>query len=305
MNMETSCAESACQPLNICRIENRLKACPNLPSLKSIGTALKELLSADQRYTSQIAEIIRRDPSLTSRLLRIVNAAYYALSRQVKNVEDAVCFLGTRQVHHLVMVTPIIEDLQKLAGNRQFCWRGFWQHCIATAFMTTEVIDILETPKEEVDYVAGLLHDVGKIVMASTFPEHFNQIYRRRAGSQMDLLALERQVLGIDHAELGAAYIKRQALPEVFLESIRFHHRPEAAEYHRKTVAAVQVADLLVRYAAIGDSGNCAEVTEESWMESTGWKMLFAYQTPEEKAIARASLKRSLARIPNMLNGLV
>jgi putative nucleotidyltransferase with HDIG domain len=305
MSLERRTSHPACEPFNSHQIENRLKGCACLPSLGSIDSALKELLGADQRYTSQIAEIIRRDPSLTSRLLRMVNSVYYGISKPIKSVEEAVFFLGVRQIRQLAMVTPIIEDFQRLAGNYRFRWREFWQHCIGTALMTREVVDIVQTPNEEIDYVAGLVHDVGKIVMASTFPEHFTEICRRRAESGGDLLELEREVLGMDHAELGAIYMKKQKLPDVFVEIVQFHHQPERAQHHGNIVAAVQVADLLVRYAQIGDSGNSNEVVDESWVDSPGWKILFARQTPGENAITRASLKRSLEGIPNMLEGLV
>ena len=294
-----------CVPLERAQIDNRLKGCACLPSLASIDSALKELLSADQRYTSQIAEIIRRDPSLTARLLRLVNSVYYGISTPVKNIEEAVFYLGVRQIRQLAVVTPIIEDLQKLAGNRRFDWPQFWRHCIGTALMTRDVIDIVQSPNEETDYVGGLLHDVGKIVMASAFPEHFREIYFTKGTAEGDLLERERVVLGVDHAELGAMYLKKQVLPEAFVSIVQFHHQPERAREHGSIVAAVQVADLLVRYAKIGTSGNEAEVKEDSWMESTGWQLLFARQNAEERAITRASLKRSLERIPIILEGLV
>jgi putative nucleotidyltransferase with HDIG domain len=294
-----------CQRLDRQQIENRLKGCPCLPSLGSIENALKELLGADQRYTSQIAEIIRRDPSLTSRLLRLVNSVYYGISRPIKNIEEAVFYLGVRQIRQLAMVTPIIEDFQKLGGDQRFAWRGFWQHCIGTALMTREVIDIVQSQKGEIDYVAGLIHDVGKIAMASAFPDHFAEIYINRTENDQDLLEVEREVLGIDHAELGAIYLKKQTLPEVFVEIVQCHHQPEKAQQNGPVVAAVQVADLLVRHAGIGHSGNRNEVTEQTWLESSGWQILFAHQKEEERAITRASLKRSLDRIPTILEGMI
>ena len=136
--MTTDVAPAKTKPLSREQIEHRLKFCPRLPSLGSINSALRELLNADQRYTSQVAEIIRRDPSLTARLLRLVNSVYYGLSTPVNSIEDAVFYLGVRQIRQLVMVTPIIEDFQKLAGKSTFAWREFWQHCIGTAILTRE-----------------------------------------------------------------------------------------------------------------------------------------------------------------------
>jgi len=107
-------------PLDRNQIETRLKSCPRLPSLGTINSALRELLTSDRRYTSQISEVIRRDPSLTARLLRLVNSVYFGLSTPVNSIEEAVFYLGVRQIRQLAMVTPVIEDFQKLAGK-------FWQ----------------------------------------------------------------------------------------------------------------------------------------------------------------------------------
>jgi putative nucleotidyltransferase with HDIG domain len=291
--------------LDFKQIESGLNGAACLPSLGSIESALKELLGADQRYTTQIAEIIRRDPSLAARLLRLVNSVYYGLANPIKSIEEAVFFLGVRQIRQLAMVTPIIEEFQKLTSDRRFPWRQFWRHCIGTALMTRELVDLVESPDGESDYVSGLIHDVGKIVMSSVFPDHFRAIYHGPPANGLELVEREREVLGMDHAELGALYLKKQRIPDVFVEVARFHHRPEQAERHSKTVAAVQVADLLVRHTRIGQSGNQAEVPADSWISSAGWEILFARQTEGEKAIARASLNRSLERIPAILESLV
>jgi putative nucleotidyltransferase with HDIG domain len=305
MSPEILAPPATCERLDRTRIDARLSGCACLPSLSSIDSALRELLGADQRYTSQIAEIIRRDPSLTARLLRLVNSVYYGMAKPVKNIEEAVFYLGVRQIRQLAMVTPIIEDFQRLAEGRRFPWRQFWRHCIAVALMTREITDLLQSQDDEIDYVAGLIHDVGKIVMASAFPDHFNEIYHNRAETTGDLLEWEREVLGVDHAELGAMYLRKQRLPEIFVEIVQCHHQPQLARVQTQVTAAVQVADLLVRHTKIGDSGHKAEVVYDSWLESAGWKILFSHQTDAEKSITRASLNRSLERIPAILESLV
>jgi len=123
--------------------------------LGSINKALQGLLLTEQRYTAQIAEIIRRDPSLTSRLLRLVNSVYYGLSTPVNSIEEAVFYLGVRQIRQLAMVTPVIEDFQRLTCQCSFPWREFWQHCIGTAILTREVTANVPGPTEDSDYVAG------------------------------------------------------------------------------------------------------------------------------------------------------
>ena len=291
--------------LDLNKIEAQLARCPSLPSLNSINQALQELLSVDQRYSAQISEVIRRDPSLTARLLRLVNSVYYGLSNPVNSVEEAVFYLGMRQIRQLTMVTPIIEDFQKLTRQCAFPWREFWQHSIGAAILTREVVAAVATTTDESDYVAGLVHDVGKIVMAWSFPDHFAEIHRQAGEGKRDLSEIESEVLGLDHSELGALYLERHRLPELMVKSARFHHQPEKAGPHASIIASVQIADLLLRKENIGCSGNYLPVTQEQCLAASGWAILLPNADEAEQAIAKASLHRSLERLPHVLEGLV
>jgi putative nucleotidyltransferase with HDIG domain len=286
-------------------IQSQLARCPSLPSLGSINKALHGLLLTEQRYTAQIAEIIRRDPSLTSRLLRLVNSVYYGLSTPVNSIEEAIFYLGVRQIRQLAMVTPVIEDFQRLTRQCAFPWREFWQHCIGTAILTREVAASTNAQTDDSVYVAGLVHDVGKIVMAWTFPDHFSEIHRQAAPGTRDLVEIENEILGIDHAELGALYLERHRLPELMSASARYHHQPEKAGQFPQVIAAVQIADLLLRSEKMGCSGNYMEVTREQCFTANGWKVLLDETRTEEQNIARASLSRTLEQMPQMLEGLV
>jgi putative nucleotidyltransferase with HDIG domain len=305
MSSEISASSATCEKLDLTRIDARLSGCASLPSLSTIDSALRDLLDADQRYNSQIAEIVRRDPSLTTRLLRLVNAVYYGAGKPARNIDEAVFYLGVRKIRQLAMVTQIIEDFQKLAQGHCFPWREFWRHSIATALMTREITHTLESPDDEMDYIGGLIHDVGKIVMASAFPAHFEEIYHCRAEEGGDLIGLEREVLGVDHADLGAMYLRRQGLADAYIEIVQLHHAPHLARYQTNVTAAVHVADLLVRHRKIGDSGNHAAVPSDSWLDSPGWKILVGHRTEAERDLLRASLKQSLERIPAILDNLV
>lgn len=287
------------------QIERGLAQCPRLPSLSSINSSLHELLNADQRYTSHVAEIIRRDPSLTARLLRLVNSVYYGLSTPVNSIEEAVFYLGVRQIRQLAMVTPIIEDFQKLAGKKPFPWREFWQHCIGTALLSREVISSVHAPEDEGEYVAGLVHDVGVIVMAAAFPGHFDAIYSQPAAAdEKDLMTREEAILGVNHAELGGLYLQHHHLPDLLVEAARYHHQPENSPNRSQVAAAVQIADRLVRHAGIGTDGDTSPVSEADWTTASGWDILFG-QNATERGLAQANLRRSLERLPSLLEGLV
>ncbi|MEW6306519.1 MAG: HDOD domain-containing protein [Verrucomicrobiota bacterium] len=305
MSVLTRMGEHPCAPLPRETIEARVSGCARLPSLRSVDSALRDLLGADQRYTQQISEVIRRDPSLTSRLLRLVNSVYYGFSTPIKSIEEAVFYLGVRQIRQLAMVTPVVEDFQRLAGNTPFGWRRFWQHCIGTAMLTREVTNLISSPDDEVDYVAGLVHDVGVIVMSSAFSEHFRAIYCRGEMAVDDIRPLEREVLGMDHAELGAIYLEQHRLPQVLVDTARYHQEPERAAHHAQIIAAVQIADGLARSAGIDIMPADKSADAESWMKVTGWGILFPRRSAEEHAIAQAQLRRSMERLPQLLEGLV
>jgi putative nucleotidyltransferase with HDIG domain len=299
----TQCDLSAPAALPLDEITARVRQCMRLPALSSTNSALRELLDGEHSYTQQVSDVIRRDPTLTSRLLRLVNTVYYGLPKRITSIEQAVFYLGIRQVRQLALVTPVIEEFQLLTAGTPFTWKLLWQHCIGTAMIANELYGMARTAPDETPYVAGLLHDMGKILMASAFPKHFRAVRARMDAGETDLLAVEREVLGADHAEIGAIYLEHHHLPPVLVATARFHHRPEDST--EDVVAAVHIADLLIRSAKIGSSGNPAEVTTEACADSPAWTILCPTLGTEERTFTRASLNRTLARLPMILEGLV
>jgi putative nucleotidyltransferase with HDIG domain len=292
------------QPLAPAAIAALVSECTRLPALSITSATLRALLTDDDNSDmQQIADVIRHDPSLATRVLQLVNSVYYALPQRVKTIEEAVFYLGIRQVRQLATVTPIIDQLESLTSGVQFPWRQFWQHCIGTAMLANELVTLIATPEDELAYLAGLLHDVGKIVIAATLPQHFNAVRQLVDAGETDLLALERQLIGVDHAEIGALYLTAQGVPEPLIAAARWHHQPESAK--GDLAAPVQIADLLVRHAGIGNSGNRAPVSRQECLLVSGWSLLFSGSSAEQRALARASIERSVARLPVILEGLV
>lgn len=300
---DTATRAAACR-LDLEQIKARLALCPALPSLGSVNKALQESLASERSYAEQVSQIIRRDPSLTARVLRLVNSLY-GLASPLSSIEQAVFYLGVRQVRQLTMITPIIEEFHRLTAQCAFPWREFWQHSLGAAMLTREIFAAVQAPRDESDYVAGLVHDVGKIAMAWSFPDHFAEVHRQARPGQRDLLEIETEVLGLDHAEMGGLYLERQRLPAVLVRAARFHHRPEAARDDRLVVASVQMADLFMRNLSIGCSGNYVPVTREECLAASGCQMLFPTPGEAEYAVTHGTLSRTIERLPAMLEGLV
>jgi HD-like signal output (HDOD) protein len=287
-------------------LKRRVAACPKLASLQSINRELQELVRSERSVISQIAEVIRRDPSLSARLLRMVNSVYFGLSTHVNNIEEAVFFLGLRQVRELSMATPVLEELEQLQAGRTLPWKDLWTHSIATAIMTREILGATALHiDDDTDYLIGLLHNIGKVIMASAFPDELRLIMNTPAATPADLCARERELLGWDHGQIGAYYLERHNLSEEIVFAVQYHTAPENAPRHQIFAAAVQVADYLVRNAGItGCFEQVDPIPADAWIDLPGWKILYGNESTEN-TLARASIGNSLQRLPSMLAGLV
>lgn len=289
-------------------LRRRIDACPKLASLQCNNRALRDLVTSDSSLTSQIAEIIRRDPSLSARLLRMVNSVYFGLSARVNNIEEAVFFLGLRQIRELSLATPVIEEIEGLqrAVAAPLPWKNLWSHSIATAVLTREILRATSvTIDDDTDYLVGLLHNIGKVVMAYAFPDELQAVIKLPAENSGDICAHERRLIGWDHAQIGAYYLERHGVSEEITYAVRHHPFPDQAARHRLFAAAVQVADHLVRHAGIdGGFEQTPPVEADSWLQLDGWHILYGADGAEA-ALARAAVANALQRLPAMLGGLL
>lgn len=290
-------------------IRSRINACPKLASLGRINQALRELVNSEGSVSSQIAEIIRRDPSLTARLLRMVNSVYYGLSNSVSNIEEAIFFLGLRQIRELAMATPVIEEMgsfQTAHGKAPLPWKDLWAHSIGTAILTREIMRALPvTIDDDTDYLVGLLHNVGKVVMAHAFPDELDELTRTEFETPADVCRREIELIGWDHGQIGAIYLERHKMSDEIVLAVQYHNTPAVAPRHQIFAAAVQVADSLVRHAGVlGGFEKVKPIERDEWTQLEGWHILYGDDGPETK-LARAAIDNALPRLPQMLSGLV
>jgi HD-like signal output (HDOD) protein len=283
----------------ICR---RINACPKLPSLQSINSMLLKIVNAEDSMSSQIASVVRADPSLSSRLLRMVNSVYFGLSAHISSLEDAIFFLGLRRLRELALATPIIEELERLQSVKipPQLWKHLWAHSVSTATLSRDILRAKEaTGDDDTHYMAGLLHNVGKIVMAHAFPEQLMVVAATPVATSADACALERQLIGWDHTQIGSYFLERNKLAEELVFAVRYHTEPELAPCHHTFAAAVQLADHLTRHAGVQTGFEVTEpVAADSWTSLTGWKLLYGNDNETGNEVVREGLLRGLGRMP-------
>jgi HD-like signal output (HDOD) protein len=255
----------------------KLRKCPKLASLHSIFEALGSLLESDHAYLSQIAELIGRDPPLTSRLLKLVNSMLYAMDLPCANIEEATLAAGLDKISELILSTPVIEDLQQLhQADTKVEWTQFWKHSIATAILSREIFaHRKESNRGDVDYIAGLIHNVGKIIFALLFPEKFTTLACRTYKDKIEETEAEYKIAGADHAVLGAYYLNANRFPVEIVESTLCHLRPSQALEQPDLSATVQLASNLARLAGIA---GIEKLPRPEWADIEkleGWAILF------------------------------
>ena len=288
-------------PERLAKIQNY----PRLASLQSIYQALGSLLESDHSYLSQVAELISRDPPLTSRLLRLANTLIYQDSQSCADIEEAALAAGFEKIHQLLISAPIIQDLQQLQrDNEHTDWNEFWKHSIATAILCREIFALREeTCRGDLDYLSGLIHNIGKLILALTFPDEFKEIALASPADEFEETQMEKKLVGIDHAQLGAYYLHINNLPGEIIEATLQHITPWAATQHPDLAATTQLASHLARLAGMNGIENLPETDWETITQLASWPNLF----PEEdlQQHMKDALRPTLESLPFFLQTMV
>ena len=287
----------------------KINNCPHVPCLRSVNKALINLLNSEHSFMAQIAEVISRDPALSSRLLNLVNSIFYSLTHThpITSIEEAAFYVGLRQLQELVNSTPVIEELmEEFKDLDKVEWKEFWRHSIGTAILTREVLSVAEVNWEnDSDYIAGLVHNIGKIIIAFSFPKEFSKLATKSAGTTEEVCSLEQREITWDHARIGGYYLWRSHIAQEIVEAVQYHNNPNKAPQFPELAAAVQIADHITRAAGIQGIEKTNEVIKDDWLCVEGWRLLFGEFKDESLQQKIQSLDLAKDRIASILKGIV
>ena len=191
--------------------------------------------------TAKIAEAINYEPALVTRILRLANSPLYALEKTVATIQQAVAAVGTMAVSDLVMMEMTSVTFSR-AIFRSARVKQIWRHSIAVGLMSREISRVLNNRGTEEAFICGLLHDVGKIILLSHDEQAYDELTNE--SSEGDMLRMEVNRFGYNHAEVGALVARRWGLPEEVCYSILTHHDPSQAAKQMVVTYIVDVADL-------------------------------------------------------------
>lgn len=230
-----------------------------MPSLSTTVTKVLEVCNSPKTSANDLNRVISLDPVLTGHVLKLINSAYYSLPNQVSSLARAIIMLGLNTVKNLALSTAVVGALAKKTSFASLPMDAFWAHsiCVGVTAKALAVVRNVAGADREEHFVAGMLHDLGKIPLNICFAEQYGQALQLATLEQGPLLRAERLLVGLDHGVTGRLIGDKWRLSPSIVETLAFHHDPEqAAAEHRDLVATVALANLYANIYEIGSAGD-------------------------------------------------
>lgn len=231
------------------RIEQFLQEATVLPPIPQTVHKALSLLRDSNLDVTYLADVLSADQVLSAQVLRWSNSAYYGMRRQIMTVHQAIVVLGLDVIRQMMMLSSVSGHLNQALPGYGLAKGELWNHALGTALGAQLISQQQALQVDEEAYFAGLLCDIGKLVLEKHFCEIELHTPEREHQS---FLELERACFGMDHARLGAELARHWQLPEDLEIAISFHHEPREALHHKTLVAAVHIADVLMNVLGVG-----------------------------------------------------
>lgn len=226
-----------------------------ISSIKSVVQSIVRIINDPRSNAKDLKEIIELDPPLTGKVLRVANSTYYAPRTRIGEVMQAIVYIGFKTLKEMALSQKICDIFKSGDSHEGYSRVALWKHCVAVALMGKAIYRREFRERGENAYAAGLLHGIGLISEDQFFQEDFRSALTTAGTEEMNLADAERQLFGIDHAQIAMAIMEDWNLPDELVEAIGYHHEPEmASQSHSRIVSTVYVADYLVQREGIGFS---------------------------------------------------
>jgi len=227
----------------------------DLVTLPDVAMRIARMVDDPKASATDIGREISNDAALTARLLRIANSAAYGQNRKIATVSRAIALLGVRQVRDLTVGLTAVRAFDGIS-NELVTMEVFWRHSVLCAVAASQIAARRDAARTESPFVAGLLHDIGQLILYSRVPDAAREtlLMTADAADDLGLYLCERAVLTFDHGAVGASLAQNWGLPESLLECIEFHHEPHRARSFAADVATVHIANSVAVLAEIGST---------------------------------------------------
>lgn len=247
-------------------IKSMVAAVPR--SLGSYGPVLQEIeaaLQSPQCNLNSIGDAIQKDPDLTARLLRLANSPFFGFANRLSTVAEAVSLLGIQQIQDMIVASSVLEQFKGVPDNL-VNKDSFWRHSLAVGITARLLAMERRLPKPDKFFVAGLLHDVGRLVLMLQAPESAQAVFELYQREKILLRDAEKKILGFDHQQIAAELLQSWSYPAALVQAVAFHHTPDSS-VAKMEASVVHIADHLVNAMGIGSSGEqfVSSLDDKAW----------------------------------------
>ena len=260
----------------------------SVPSLPSLYFRIMDALASPDAGVDTIGAIVSKDPAMTAKILQLVNSAFFGIARKVSNAMEAVQYLGVGRVRSLVLSLHVFSCFDKLKIPN-FSIERVWGHSMATGMLAQKIARAQRADRNDLDeaYVAGMLHDIGKVMLASSFSDRYATAVNISVDRKIPMIEAEREVFGVSHAEVGAYLLGLWGLPISIVEAVALHNTPHLSGIKTFTpLTAVHAASVFENEISETGIGMPTSKIDDEYMQALG----LADQVDEWRDIAREVL---------------
>ncbi len=254
-------------------IKVKLETIKNLPTLPVVLERARQVMNDPQSDARRLARIIEDDPSMVTRILRIVNSPLYAGREPINSLELAIARLGWNAVNNIALTTSVFLSFGHDKGEEGFDRECFWRHCISTGIVSSVLYEycqshIAKAYSKDLFHLVGLVHDIGKIIFDQYFHDDFIRALKIRDEKKCPLKNAEFAVFNVTHSEIGGWLAEKWNLPSEIVAAIMYHHDPMAVDKEYKSLVLLcHSANYICNHQKIGDGGDLLspELYEDTW----------------------------------------
>lgn len=234
-------------------LDDVIKQIKDLPTLPAVAQDMLSNLDNEDTSLEAICAKVAEDQSLAAKTLKLANSSFYGTNSKVVTLQQAVSMLGIKNVKNLIRMT-ILSNSFPVSRCRGFDFEAFWRHSVATA-ICAELISRTLHMKHDFAFTAGLLHDIGKLVLVTRFPKEYAEVITFQARQDCHLRDAEQAVLGVDHVAAGLILAIQWQFSDAIQDAIRGHHDPDKKDLN-SVAAIVHVANSIVHALDLSQTKN-------------------------------------------------
>ena len=223
----------------------------SFPSMSGIAAKVLKLLDDPDSSAGQVEQLLKQDPSLTANLLKLTNSAYFGIPSKVGSVRHAIAMLGWKRLSKLVMAACVSAITDRQIPGYDLPPGVLWQHSVAVSVTAEGLMRELKVAESDEIFTAALLHDLGKLILGGFVEKELKEI-EKVAARGIPFQMAEQEVLGTDHAEIGALMLESWSFPPKLVSAVRWHHDPDSAPETSAMTDIVHVANVLCLMIGIG-----------------------------------------------------